>query len=896
VAIQPGTRLGPYEVLSAIGAGGMGEVYRAHDTLLNRDVALKVLPEAFSRDIERMARFEREAKLLASLNHPNIAAIYGLEISGPIRALVMELVEGPTLADRIRAGAIPIDEALPIARQIADAVEYAHDKNVIHRDLKPANIKVKEDGTVKVLDFGLAKAMSEEVAEADMANSPTLSMAATRAGVILGTAAYMSPEQAKGKSVDRRTDVWAFGAVLYEMLTGKQAFAGEDITEVLAAVVMREPTFDMLPAKTPSAVRGLLRRCLEKNPKRRLAHIAEARILLEDVLSGAVMAEAVMAGDNRTLGRPALLLSIGTGVLAAAIAGMVAWTFKPAPATPHPVSRFDYDVPQNLPFRNAGRVVMALSPDGSRFVYNTTQGLYLRSMDQLEARLIPGTEATTINPFFSPDGQWVGYWQESQLKKIAISGGAPTNICAAQSPLGVNWAPDNTILFGQTDGIRRVSADGGTPELVIKPGEGEQVSGPQLLPGGEWVLFAVSKGATNWDEATIVVQSLKTQERREVWRGGSDARYVSTGHIVYALGGDLFAIPFDLDSLKVNGGPVSLVQGVLRALATDGANYGISDDGAMVYVVGGAAVNTTSLVWVDRTGKEEAVAAPPQGYFYPRIAPDGQRAAVSIVGGGQIWLYDLRRNTLTRWTFEGNVNYNATWTPDGQRIAFISDKAGPLDIHWQRADGSGGSERLTTSQDNQAPSSWSPDGLLLAFSDVAPKTGYDIWVMPMGDTTADSGQERKPKVFLQTPFNETSPRFSPDGHWLAYVSNESGRNEVYVQPYPGPGGKYQISTDGGTEAVWNPNGREIFYRSGDKMMAVEVTTGSTFSIGQSKVLFQGPYLPTPTTFPNYDVSLDGRRFLMVKNAAGQGQSASAQIVVVQNWIEELKRRVPTGTK
>jgi Tol biopolymer transport system component len=840
-----------------------------------------------------------EAKLLASLNHPNIAAIYGLEESGPIRALVMELVEGPTLADRIRSGAIPLDEALPIARQITDAVEYAHDKNVIHRDLKPANVKVRADGTVKVLDFGLAKALSEEVSEGDMSTSPTLSMAATRQGVILGTAAYMAPEQARGRLVDKRADIWAFGVVLFEMLTGRQAFADEDVSMTLSKVLQREPDFDALPLDIPARVRQVLRLCLRKDPKQRIGDFRDVRLAMEGAFEAPVpaQAETAVATGARALGRPALFLSLGAALLAAAIAGIAVWTLKSAPPVPHPVSRFGYDLPQGNSFRNIGRVVLALSPDGSRFVYNTTQGLYLRPIDELEGRLIPGTETGTItNPFFSPDGQWVGYWQDRQLKKVAISGGVPVSICAAEPLFGAGWEPDNTILFSQPEGIRRVSANGGMPELIIKSEEGEQFDTPRLLPGGEWVLFAVRRATGAWDEAVIVVQSLKTKERRDVWRGGSDARYVPTGHIVYALGNNLFAVPFSLATLSVTGGPVPLVEGVLRGTISSSANYGVSDGGSLVYVSGRGA-SARSLVWVDRAGKEEALAAPPRGYFYPRLAPDGQRAAVSIQGegGDQTWLYDLHRDTLTRLTFEGRVNYDAAWTPDGQRIALMSDKAGPLNIFWQRADGSGGLERLTTSQDSQAPSSWSPDGRLLAFIQLAATTGYDIWVLPMGDSPTGSGQERKAQIFLQTTFNETAPRFSPDGRWMAYVSNESGRNEVYVQPYPGLGGKWQISTEGGGEPVWNRSGREIFYRSGDTMMAVDVTTGPTFSTGKPKLLFQGAYLPTPITFPNYDVSADGHRFLMVRNAE-QGQAASVQIVVVQNWTEELKRRVLTGTK
>jgi len=888
MTIAAGTRIGVYEVRALIGAGGMGEVYLAHDTRLQRDVALKVLPEVFSRDRERMARFEREAKLLASLNHPNIAAIYGLEESGPIRALVMELVEGPTLAERIASGPVPVDETLPIARQVADAVEYAHDNNVMHRDLKPANIKVKADGTVKVLDFGLAKALSDEPTAEDIGNSPTLSMAATRQGVILGTAAYMAPEQARGKRVDRRADVWALGCVLYEMLTGKQAFHGEDVTVILAAVVMKEPAFDALPANTPPAIRTLVRRCLEKNVRRRMQNSGEARIVIEDVLSGAAPAETAGATSARTLGRPALALGLGTLLLGAAIAGIAAWTLKPAPAPAAPISRFDYVFPQGHQFRNAGRAVMALSPDGSRFVYNTGQGLYLRSMDQLEARLIPGTEANLINPFFSPDGQWVGYWQDNQLKKIAISGGAPVPIGAATNPFGVSWGADNTILFGQPDGIRRVSANGGIPELIIKAEGGEQLDGPQSLPGGEWVLFTVGAGASNWDEARIVAESLKTNERRDVWRGGSDGRYVPTGHIVYALENDLFAIPFDLDTLSVTGGPAPLVEGAFRASIAASANYGISEDGSLVYVAGTGVSPQRTIVWVDRQGREEAIKVPLRAYVYAKLSPDGTRVALDIRDQeSDIWIWDLARETLARITFDPGVNRSPVWTPDGKRVAFSAQRNNGENIYWQAADGSGAPEPLAAIPNVPIlPHAFSPDGTQLLFTSVA--VPRDINVVKLAG-------ERKAQPFFQTSFSEYNPDISPDGRWLAYESDESGRNEVYVRPFPDVNaGRWQISNGGGTRPLWNPNGRELFYFvAPGTLMAVRVEPGASFAAGSPAIVFQGQYA-TPQGARQYSVSPDGRRFLMIKDAASAGNAPPPKITVVLNWFEELKRRVSTG--
>ena len=886
-----GTRIGVYEVISLIGSGGMGEVYRAHDTRLNRDVALKVLPEIFARDSERMARFEREAKLLAALNHPNIAAIYGLEESGPIRALVMELVEGPTLAERIASGPVPVDETLPLARQVADAVEYAHEKNVMHRDLKPANIKVTAEGVVKVLDFGLAKALADEPTAEDIGNSPTLSMAATRQGVILGTAAYMSPEQARGKTVDKRTDIWAFGCILYEMLTGKQAFHGEDVTVILAAVVMKEPALDALPANTPPAIQTLLRRCLRKERRERLPDAGSARIEIQEVLNAPATAEAVAAAPGTgvpALRRRSLVLSLGALMLGAAIAGLGAWTLKPAPPVPRPISRFDYNFPQGHQFRATGRAVMALSPDGSRFVYNTGQGLYLRSMDQLEARLIPGTEAALTNPFFSPDGQWVGYYQDGQLKKIAISGGAPVPLGPASNPFGVSWGPDNTILFSQPEGIRRVSANGGTPELIIKAEAGERFDSPQSLPGGNWILFTVGTSANDWDEARIVVQSLGTKERRDVWRGGSDARYVPTEHIVYALDDNLFAIPFDLDTLTVTGGPVPLVEGVFKADATASANYGISDGGSLVYVSGSGGAGPRTIVWVDRQGREEAIKVPPRTYAYARLSPDGSRVALDIRDQeNDIWTWDLARETLARLTFDPGINRVPVWTRDGKRVAFSAQRGGAENIYWQAADGSGAPEPLTEIPNvSIGPQAFSPDGTQLLFQETS--APHNISLIKLDG-------ERKPELLLQTSFDEANPDISPDGRWLAYESNESGRYEVYVRPFPKVNdGRWQISTGGGTRPLWSPSGRELFYYlAPGTLMAVRVEAGTTFAAGAPAVVFQGPYV-TSVTGRQYSVSPDGRRFLMIKNAATAGNAPPPKITVVLNWVEELKRRVPAG--
>jgi serine/threonine-protein kinase len=884
-----GSRLGPYEILSAIGAGGMGEVYRARDTKLGRDIAIKVLPDAFARDFARMSRFGREAKLLASLNHPNIASIYGLEDSGSTHALVMELAEGPTLADRIKQGPIPIDEALPIARQMADALEYAHEKSVIHRDLKPANIKVAVDDTVKILDFGLAKALEEDPASVDISTSPTLSRMATMQGVLLGTAAYMSPEQAKAKPVDRRTDIWAFGCVLYEMLTGKMAFTGETVTDTLASIIKEEPDWKLLPSATPMRVRVLLQRCLQKDPKQRLRDIGDARISLDEVLSDAPdVAIALSPAAVRPAWRRALpwVAAVVLSIVTAAIAGIGVWNLKPSPLKP--VTRFTITLPPGQ--RLAGSAALALSPDGSKLAYVATtqtslQQIYLRAMDNSETKPIPGTEGAT-QPFFSPDGQWVGFFAGGKLKKISVYGTVAQVLADAAIPLGGSWGSQNTIVFeAGLSVLQQIRDGGGAPQSVTRLEKDEVAHNwPEFLPGSKAVVFGVPS------TSTIAVQLMGSSERRDLLKQtGAIPRYASSGHLIYAQAGNLMAVPFDLERLEVTGTAVPVVQGVLQSSNVgQPAQYSVSDTGTLAYVPGGVAATQGKLVWVNRAGTEQPLAAPARAYEQPRLSPDGRRVAVTLrdeAAGPQVWLYDLARDTLTRFTFEGTTNQSVAWTPDGKRIAFLSNKEGRYNIYWQLADGSGGLERLTTSDHVQFPLSWSPDGQLLAFMEVFPATAGDIWVLRTSD--------RKAQPFLQAPAYEGGGRFSPDGRWLAYVSDESGRREVYVQPYPGPSGKYLISTEGGNEAEWNRNGRELFYRSGDKMMAVEVTTQASFSVGKPKMLFGGSYLQSGGTAADYDAARDGQRFLMLKPVE-QGQAAPTQINVVLNWTEELKRLVPTG--
>ena len=679
-----GQTISHYKITSKLGEGGMGEVYRAEDTTLRREVALKVLPEQFTQDDERLARFQREAQLLASLNHPNIAAIHGLEQADGVRFLILELVEGETLAERIQKGAIPLEESLKIALQITEALEAAHEKGVIHRDLKPANVKITPEGVVKVLDFGLAKAMEDEVVPQDISQSPTISHMATRAGIILGTAAYMSPEQAKGRPVDKRADVWAFGAVLYEMLVGKLAFDAEDISQILAKVLEREPQWDNLPKSVPTSIRRLLARALTKDLRKRLQVIAEARIVIEEYLSDPSAYEVDIAVAPQPAGKRQLVsLLLACAMAGVFIALIAVWILSPRPV-PKILTRMALVLPSDQQLSSDGRHRVALSPEGTHLVYVANNQLYLRAMDQLEATPIPGTtEGGGRSPFFSPKGQWVGFYAGGELKKVSIAGGAPATLCEAGNPYGASWGVDDRIVFGQgSDGIFRVPAAGGTKELLIRVDPGhEWAHGPQILPGGHSVLFTLG-GAFSWDDSQIVVQSLETGERKVLVDGGTDARYASTGHLVYVRAGTLLAVPFDLGSLEASGDPTPILEGVSQSELTGAAQYSFSDRGSLLYILGLS--RKRRLVWVDRNGVEEPIKAAARPYEQPRLSPDDRLLALEIEG--DIWAFDLVRETTTRITFDGGSR--PVWTPDGKQIVF-THSSGLFRI---AADGSSGVE------------------------------------------------------------------------------------------------------------------------------------------------------------------------------------------------------------
>jgi serine/threonine protein kinase/Tol biopolymer transport system component len=899
MGLVAGTRLGAYEIVALIGAGGMGEVYRAKDTRLKREVAIKVLPESVSHDPERLARFQREAELLATLNHPNIGAIYGVEQSESANAIVLELIDGDTLADRLKRGALPVAEALEIARQIAEALEAAHEHGIIHRDLKPANIKLAPNDKVKVLDFGLAKAMESSPANAALSHSPTLSVMATHAGVVMGTASYMSPEQAKGFPVDKRSDVFAFGAVLYEMLTGRQLFQGDTAPDVLASVIVREVDLGVLPPSLNPRITELLKRCLNKNPRKRWQAIGDVRAEIETIAATPHSAQAV----GGALPVPALrnrFIAVAIAILAtASMSAAVAYYVWPAPIHPT-VARFSFALDEAQQFTNTAQKLVGISPDGSQILYVANQTLYLRSISSLEASPIPGSQIRrggVLHPVFAPDGRSIAFWTgaDRTLKKIAVSGGAAVTITEAEIPTGMSWS-EHGIVYGQdTKGIMRVGPNGGRPEVLISVANGESVYAPQMLPGGRAVIFTLVRGLAfdRWDRAQIVVQSLQSGERKTLVRGGSDGAYVPTGHLVYALGGTAFAVPFDIHKLEVTGGPVPVVEGVRRG--SGAAQLSFSTTGSLVYIPGPASTSTLQrgLGFLDRKGIVEPLNVPAGPYVFPRVSPNGKRIALGSDDGKEesIWIYDLSgTSSMRRLTFGGHNRF-PMWSADGQRVAFQSDRDGDFAIFWQRADGTGQAERLTKPEPGTAhiPESWSPIGDTFLFTETK-DTGVTLFAFSMKD--------RRPAPFggVQSRVPIT-PVFSPDGRWVAYTSMETGRAEVFVQPFPSNGTKYQISKNGGHHPLWSADGSELLWDVTAGLSEIlRITTQTTLTLGNPVELPRGSMaFASEASNRPVDMAPDGR-ILGAFNItqATSGASTAPQIRVVLNWFEDLKQRLASN--
>jgi Tol biopolymer transport system component len=880
MALAPGTRIGPYEVVSFIGAGGMGEVYRARDSKLDRQVALKILPDTFANDTDRLMRFDREARTLASLNHPHIAQIYGIEE----RALAMEFVEGATLADLIAAGPLPMDDALEIARQMTEALEAAHQQGIVHRDLKPANVKVRGDGTVKVLDFGLAKALDPgDGRDSNLANSPTItSPAMTMHGVIMGTAPYMAPEQARGRAIDRRADVWAFGVVLYEMLTRRRAFEGEDTTAILARVIERDPDWSLLPANTPPSVHRLLRRCLQKNPSHRMRDLGDARLDIADALvegRGTSTAPAASGESKRSRWLPWMLAA---GVAGAAF--MVGrWLERPAPLAAA-VNRLTVNLPDETELASFGRPVAVLSPDGQALaIVGDKAGerqILLRRLDTYDAKPIAGTEGGD-QPFFSPDGRWLGFRANGIIKKVELGGGVPLEIGPSDG-LGAAWLTDETIVFNREyqDGLYRVPASGGKATRLTEPDRSRKELGhfwPQVMPDGRHILF--TSYSTPIDQSRIEMYALDTGQRSVVIEGGMHGQYVGDGNLVYVRADSMVAVPFDAASLRVMGAPVPLSEDAVIDPSNGVAHLNVASNGTMAYIPSSMAQRPRSLVWVDRTGNMREVTPVRKRYADPRLSPDGNRVAVTITDRSRdVWIEDLARRVSSRVTSGPASEFAPIWMHNGSQLLFTSETPVYQIFGTPLPAGTAPRPIVATEYDTVA-TSITPDDVMVLYYVSNPKSGEDIMMARL------DGKD-SPKVILNSRFDEVDPALSPDGHWLAYSSDESGRSEVYVQAFPNAGERWRVSTDRGFAPRWSRDGRELFFVSGSRMYAVPIKTSPTFSPGTPVVLFeQRP--DRVVLYSGYDVAKDGR-FVMVQHDPGE---AHTPINIVTHWVAELKAKV-----
>ena len=881
MSIEAGRQLLHYRLIEKIGEGGMGVVWKATDTSLGRDVAIKILPETVSEDAERLARFDREAKLLASLNHPNIAAVYGLHEQDGVHFIAMELVPGEDLAQRLARGPLPVAQAVAAAHRIAKALEAAHERGVIHRDLKPANVTLAADGTVKVLDFGLAKAFEPEgkSGPGSPSLSPTLTSAGTVAGMLLGTAAYMSPEQAKGETVDRSADVWAFGVLFYEMLAGQQPFSRKTISETLASVLLSEVDLDALPADTPPVVRSLLARCLIKDPGQRLRDIREARIALENPDASSLYSGVAVASVEvpSTRSRRVPWAVAAAMALVAALALWAPWRSE-APETSPLHLRAGLPAETNL-FGLGYGATAVLSPDGSRLAYASgglvDRTLYVRKLDQLEPKRISGSEGA-YHPFFSPDGQWIGFVTRESLKKVSAFGGTPIVLADVSLSRGATWSPDGSIVFtpSSNSGLLRVSEVGGEPEPLTELGDDEFTHRwPQFLPGGKAILFTTHVEGADFDNASIELLDLGSRKRKVLHRGGTYARYAGNGHVVFAREGTLYALPFDIGRLEVTDPPFPVLEGVIVTPGNGGAQFDVSSTGTLVYSTGDAEQRKTQFFKISRDGDSTPLTAEGDAYGnWFDYSPDGRHLAVQIESS--LWILDVERGTRSRFTFSDMAEWAPVWSPDGQYLAFASSRESIGNIYRKPADGTGEAERLSESTRQLTPTSWSPDGRFITVSMQSNETGFDIAVVDV--------EKRELRPVIETRYQDLAASFSPDGRWLVYQSDESGVYEVYVQRFPGPGGKWQVSTAGGRSPRVSSDGSEIFFRAGDKLMAAPVRTeDDRFLVGNPVEL-----LDVPEFFPAFAVAPDAGHFILSRAAGEEGAFNRNHVNLIFDWFRD----------
>jgi eukaryotic-like serine/threonine-protein kinase len=881
--LATGAKLGSYEIIKSLGAGGMGEVYKARDTRLNRAVALKLLLDSSRERPDIRQRFKREAEAIAGLNHPHICTLYDVSEHDGTDFLVMEFVEGETLASCLEKGPLQFDKALGYAIEIADALSKAHRQGIVHRDLKPSNIMITAAG-IKLLDFGLAKL--DPVASDGMESLsalPTRTTPLTGEGTLLGTLQYMAPEQLEGRDADSRSDIFAFGTTVYEMLSGRKAFEARSQASLIGAILHTEPPplLELQPAVSP-ALDWAIRVCLAKDPDARWQTAHDLTLQLQRIRAAGDSAVAGRTSAKRRWWMQPAALTAAVAAAIGATAATATLRFRGGPPPAQLVARFGQSVDPGQALALELQRAVQMSPDGRRLAYvaarrGKTQ-VYVRSLDQDQAMPVSGTEGGS-DPFFSPDGQWIGFSANGQLKKISLAGGAPIRLTDAPITFGASWGPDDSIVYVPTpvSGIHRIRSDGTTlgPVTTLDSSKGELAHRwPHILPGGKAVLFTVWRGGT-FDDAHLAVHRLDTGERFTILEGGMDGRYSPTGHLIFARGASVMAVPFDLSRLRTTGAPVPIISGLETNAVTGAAHFAFSNNGSLAFVPGTKA--KYRLVEVDHGGAPRELSVPERIFNQPRISPDGRRVAFAVRGvDTDIWLSDLERGGMTRLTSEPGENETPVWSPDGLRIAYSSSRAGqPRTIFSRPADSSGKEEALRTSQLASHLSSWSRDGVL-AFTEFKGADG-DLWVLPVGRGGA--------RTFLATPFNEHGAMFSPDGKWLAYTSDESGQDEVYVRPYPGPGGKTQISTDGGSEPAWARTGTELFYRNDDKLIAVSIRTESVITAMPARVLFNGVFETDHRGDTNYDVSLNGRHFILIKS-----QRQFSRYNLVMNWFEDLRAR------